>query len=215
VKANQATNYTAPKTSCDNLLLGEYVFDLGKIYGGGTRSPELGKVLAQLGIGTGRPSSGDPIIPNAGDPAWLSYRLKGSQTEFTGPTGTRTRLGNSVTEGGFVNSSSCITCHARASIAAKGSIPPALSVFMSRASETGYLESANGTPNPSWYADSRQPAVPIAQQTDFVWGFLAASCIANQPTEGCPAQTAPQGLRVGAASAARPLSIRERIRLGQ
>ena len=148
------------------------------------------------------------------DPGWLSYRLKGTQTQFTGATGTRTRLGNSVTEGGFVNSSSCITCHARASTGAVGSIPPALGVFMNRASETGCLESANGTPDPDWFVDSRQPASLIALQTDFIWGFLNANCIANQPTDGCKAP--PAGLLATAPGAPAPLlSIRDRIRLGR
>src|SRR5262249_30425568 len=36
------------------------------------------------------------------DSAWGNYCLKGSQVDFTAATGEPTRLGNSVTEGGFV-----------------------------------------------------------------------------------------------------------------
>ena len=46
--------------------------------------------------------------------AFSNYCLKGSQTDFTDPTGLVIRLGNSITEGGFVDSSSCMTCHATA-----------------------------------------------------------------------------------------------------
>jgi hypothetical protein len=46
--------------------------------------------------------------------ALANYCLKGSQTDFIDPTGLAVRLGNSVTEGGFVESSSCMTCHATA-----------------------------------------------------------------------------------------------------
>ena len=63
------------------------------------------------------------------------YRLKGAQVDFTDRTGRPTIVGNSITEAGFVSTSSCITCHARASIGApsKGQnqfpVPPPLSVF--------------------------------------------------------------------------------------
>ncbi len=46
------------------------------------------------------------------------YRLKGAQVDFTDRTGRPTIVGNSITEAGFVSTSSCITCHARASIGA-------------------------------------------------------------------------------------------------
>ena len=205
LRPDQATNFTRPKTTCDKLPLAEYVFQTGETYPGGTRSQALGKVLADLGIGTDRaPQAGI----SAGAKAWNSYRLKGTQTEFTSATGQATRLGNSVTEGGFVNSSSCITCHARASLGANGSVNPLpLSVFMSEASETGYLRSANGVPDPNWYATSRQPATPLAVQTDFVWGFLFAQCIPGQVTPGCPAQAG--ALRAGLAE---ERSIRSIIR---
>ena len=48
------------------------------------------------------------------DPVFANYCLKGSQTDFTDDTGLDIRLGNSVTEEGFVEQSSCITCHGRA-----------------------------------------------------------------------------------------------------
>lgn len=209
LRPDQATNFTRAKTACDNLRLGDFVFQLGETYPGGTRSPGLGKVLSDLGIGTGPAAAGNPLRPVASDPAWNSYRLKGTQTEFTSSVGQATRLGNSVTEGGFVNSSSCITCHARASLGANGSTGPLpLSVFVSEASDVGYLRSANGVPDPNWYATSRQPATPLAIQTDFVWGFLFASCIAGQVTPGCPARA--EALRAGGPEPQR--SIRSIIR---
>jgi hypothetical protein len=230
VPPGQADNFTAPHAVCDGLLEGSYVFDNGKPYPESkpTRSAGLAAILRGLDIGTGAaaPPTGDgTLIPSSTDRAWLSYRLKGSQTQFTDATGIATRLGNSVTEGGFVNTSSCITCHARAGISARGSIPPALSVFMNQTSENGYLQSANGTPVPDWYWGSRQPSggPPPARsplevaQTDFVWGFLAASCIKSQPSDGCAAgapvttllRATPAG---GRPPGAAPRSIRDRIR---
>lgn len=48
---------------------------------------------------------------------WNYYRLKGSQNNFTDTTGQPQLVGNSITEAGFVSTSSCMTCHGRASIA--------------------------------------------------------------------------------------------------
>lgn len=224
VSADQETNYTSPHFQCDNLLLGSWIYDLAKPYPGGTRSQGLAQLFSGLGIGNGSappPGPDGTIVPSPADPAWLSYRLKGSQTEFVDATGQPTRLGNSVTEGGFVNTSSCMTCHSRASISAKGSIPPALSVFISETSETGYLQSARGAPGPDWFRASNQPPALAALQTDFVWGFLNANCIASQPNEYCKPQvaaapalaaTAPRpGVLLSTPRAPGVPSIRERV----
>ncbi len=48
------------------------------------------------------------------DPAFGNYCLKGSQSDFTDPSGLAVRVGNSVTENGFVAQASCMSCHARA-----------------------------------------------------------------------------------------------------
>ncbi|WP_259664036.1 MULTISPECIES: hypothetical protein [Rhizobium] len=61
------------------------------------------------------------VLGSAGlSPVWEHYCLKGSQTDFVSATGVPTQLGNSVTEAGFADTSSCITCHARAAVNAKG-----------------------------------------------------------------------------------------------
>jgi hypothetical protein len=98
--------------------------------------------------------------------------------------GRPTFLGHSVTEAGFVNGSSCISCHARAGTDAEGpfhvdagtdGVPTfPLSVFMNELSDFGYGRSASGPPVPSWYHDSNQPPNLRVLQTDFVWGFLFA-----------------------------------------
>lgn len=64
----------------------------------------------------------DPERPDIKDPAWKSYRLKGTQTQFTNFDGYPTILGSSINEGGFVNSASCISCHVQASVNADGGI---------------------------------------------------------------------------------------------
>ncbi len=61
------------------------------------------------------------LLAKAGlDPAFSNYCLKGSQADFTDPTGLAVRVGNSVTEQGFVNQASCMSCHARAAFDSTG-----------------------------------------------------------------------------------------------
>jgi hypothetical protein len=93
---------------------------------------------------------------------WESYCLKGSQVDFVTTRGISTLLGNSVTEDGFVSSSSCLTCHSRASVTLTGE----------DAQEAGFVGNArpNGAPNPAWFWNN--PGKPDqslkASQTDFV-----------------------------------------------
>ena len=168
--ANQYDNYTAPHTQSDNLMLPSIIFDLGKSYPGGERSADLAAIFEGLGIGT---TDQEGNTPSASDRGWLSYRLKGTQTDFTDNTGHATILGNSITEAGFVNTSSCIGCHVRASVNADGGA--GLGVFPAQLSEKGYAESNYGSPDPNWYySSSTNPSVE-ALQTDFVWGVLFAN----------------------------------------
>jgi hypothetical protein len=96
---------------------------------------------------------------------WENHCLKGSQVDFVTTTGVPTLLGNSVTEDGFVGSSSCLTCHSRASVTSTGE----------DAQEAGFVGNAspNGAPNPTWFWNN--PGKPDqslkAFQTDFVWAI--------------------------------------------
>ncbi len=118
------------------------------------------------------------------DPAFANYCLKGSQTDFTDSTGLSVRLGNSITERGFVAQSSCITCHSRSGWDAKGAAT----------SSAGF--DSNGAPlgpvNPAWFwSFTGQPPVftgkPGLKQTatssDFVWSlpFCAIDDSVNPP----------------------------------
>jgi hypothetical protein len=98
--------------------------------------------------------------------AYDNYCLKGSQVDFTTATGLPNLLGNSVTENGFVPSSSCMTCHSRASVNSNGA----------DAQDGGFLpsgQSPNGTPVPSWFWNN--PSAPNqsvkAFPMDFVWAI--------------------------------------------
>ncbi|MCB0087091.1 MAG: META domain-containing protein [Caldilineaceae bacterium] len=168
-------NFIAPKQQSDNLLLPTTIFDEGQSYQGDEPSAALSGIFAALGIGS---RDGDDNMPALTDRAWLSYRLKGTQTAFNDSIGQPILNGNSVTEGGFVTSSSCMSCHARAAIGSDGSA--ALAVFESRLAEDGYAQSTNGAPDPDWFFSSASEPSLTALPFDFVWGILFARPLAAE-----------------------------------
>jgi hypothetical protein len=106
------------------------------------------------------------------DPAFANYCLKGSQTDVTDNTGLDIRVGNSITEEGFVDRASCMTCHARAGWDRNGRPT-------SKAGFDGPLAPL-GPPNPVWYwSFSASPPIfegmPGLTRTgtsaDFVWSI--------------------------------------------
>jgi hypothetical protein len=122
----------------------------------GKVSPALQALFTQAGMGS----------------EWANYRLDGTQIEFTDSTGRPTLLGNSIIEAGFVQTSSCITCHARATFDATGS---PLSIFRPDG------QSYNGTPDPNWFFTTASPPKPLYLQGDFVWSFFLASPAKSMP----------------------------------
>lgn len=180
--AGVARNYIAPRVKSDDLVMSpSIVFDTDKLYPPETVNPGLDQVFKSLGIGTTR--STDKDQPAASDLAWRSYRLKGSQVEFTNSMGRKTLLGNSITEAGFMNKVSCVTCHARAGFH-PGTDQTSffrLSVFSKDLSDYGYALSVHGTPNPAWFHNDNSIGTLDVLQLDFVWGFFNANPIASKP----------------------------------
>lgn len=74
--------------------------DVNKGYDIGKTTPKLKALFKEFGV------------PNV----FENYRLKGSQTEYTSTQGDTLLLGNSILEANLVTSSSCISCHARATV---------------------------------------------------------------------------------------------------
>jgi len=111
---------------------------------------------------------------------WQNYILRGTQTNFTSSNGETTILGNTYTERGFLNSSSCITCHSRATVGdstLRGKKDMnRLSVFKVAIDTTingkkekireGYV----GTPNYNWFVDTVNHKTKFIQ-TDFMWSM--------------------------------------------
>lgn len=123
------------------------------------------------------------------DAAFTNYCLKGSQVDFIDNTGLPVRLGNSVTEDGFVDTSSCMTCHGRAGWDQNGK-PTSGAGFNSDG--TGPL----GPINWSWFwnFNGQQPVFqgkPGLTRTgtspDFVWSipFCALDDTVNPPKQRC------------------------------
>ncbi len=110
---------------------------------------QLTTILDSFNIGTGSTvnTSGRPIQQNA---AWRSYWLKGTQTDWVTSEGRPTQLGNSVTGAGFVNSASCISCHAQAAVNDDGLLTHA--IVETALSDLGFPKSSNGIPNPMLYS---------------------------------------------------------------
>jgi hypothetical protein len=141
---------------------------VGTTYAEGTLTPELMEMLQKNGF-TGDWGS-----------EWKNYRLKGSQIDFTDAMGRPNLLGNSVTEGGFVQTASCMTCHSRAAVNASGN-----SAFPFFGQSAGLpLEAQtplqfqtqfttyNGVPDPNWfYTFTSNGATLVNMQTDFVWAI--------------------------------------------
>jgi hypothetical protein len=89
-------------------------------------------------------------------------------------------LGNSVTEGGFVQTASCMTCQGRAAVNANGnsSFPFfGQSAGLPIESQTpGQYQTQfttyNGVPDPNWfYTFTSNGATQVNRQTDFVWAI--------------------------------------------
>ncbi len=120
---------------------------------------------------------------------WRYYRLRGTQVDFTDPMGKPIVLANSLIEDGFMVTSSCITCHARATVGAapKDFIPTdfrtynRLDIFKNDSipNSPGVI----GPMDPSLFYNEYQSFLndtliltgkPKFIQTDFMWSFFRA-----------------------------------------
>ena len=109
---------------------------------------------------------------------WANYRLRGIQIDFVDALGKPTRLANSQIEEGFQFSSSCITCHARATIGLRaGTVANRLSIFEDQFPDTNPLGEI-GAPDTGLYERKTFDDPVIGQrvylQTDFVWALMRA-----------------------------------------
>lgn len=157
----------------------------GKTYPGGALTPALLAMFQKSGF------TGD------WGAQWQNYRLKGSMTEFTDSMGAPVLVGNSVTENGFVQTASCMTCHSRAAVQADGTsafpifgeqVTPMIQQNLNGVTQDSYI-TFHGKPDPNWF--QRVVATPDGQntmyvtanrQTDFVWAIPFKANPAPTPT---------------------------------
>jgi hypothetical protein len=141
---------------------------VGKVYPGGTMNADLARLFEASGL-TG-----------AWGAEWKNYRLKGSQVDFVDSSGVPLLVGNSVTEGGFVQTASCMTCHARAAVDATGAsafplfgeaAPLPLQATSPQQYQTEFT-THNGSPDPNWFwMFTGKGTKKVNMQTDFVWAI--------------------------------------------
>jgi hypothetical protein len=105
------------------------------------------------------PHNCEQVPPNLGlqGTKWENYRLRGSQVDFITSMGMPTVLANSQLEA--IQNSSCMTCHAMASINGQGG-------------NFGF-QFIKGSPQPVWFQNSSGQRVFMQQ--DFVWSLTRAS----------------------------------------
>lgn len=167
------SNFITPHTVSDQLNDNTDLFATGKAYPSGKISTGLAALYNVTGIGSGD-NPVNPDMPNISDPAWKSYRLKGTQTQYYNRDGYPTIVGASITEGGFVNTASCLSCHVQASVNSNGAAPGVPAVGASgRLNLFGLGEVVRGAPYIGDYYD-RGTTNQRAVQIDFVWGILFA-----------------------------------------
>jgi hypothetical protein len=111
---------------------------------------------------------------------WENYRLRGAQIDFIDGRGNPTLLANSQPEQGFQTTSSCITCHSRASIGRINGQPARLSVFDNSLEDvkTGFASDPGfvGAPRAEWFwSDTEEGRKRLYLQTDFVWSLFRAN----------------------------------------
>ena len=136
------------------------------------------------------------------DPAFANYCLKGSQIDFIDSTGLAVRLGNSITESGFVQQASCMTCHGRAAFNTAGQATSGAGFDLNGAAPLGPIQ-------PSWYwSYTASPPIfegmpglqQIATSADFVWSipFCAIDDTQNPPAaSNCASKLGPADAMAG------------------
>lgn len=116
---------------------------------------------------------------------WETMRLRGTQTDFVDSRGRPTILANSQIEHGFQQTSSCITCHARATVGLRSRRPglPGWQVNSLAANlpPRPVIIGPVGVPNPNWYEDDQGEV--LYMQTHFLWSipFRALSAKVDPP----------------------------------
>ncbi|MDA8018446.1 MAG: hypothetical protein MPN21_13475 [Thermoanaerobaculia bacterium] len=122
--------------------------------------------------------------------AYKQYRIKGVMIDFADSTGNPNFLGNSVTEDGFVQTASCMSCHARAAVTPDGKNAfPIFGEFqgwpLSQTTPSQFgitFITPFGYPDRNWYTTfNGNGSQRLFLQTDFVWAIPFKAQPAKNP----------------------------------
>jgi hypothetical protein len=105
---------------------------------------------------------------------WNYYRLRGTLVRFVDTQNRPLLLANSELEAGMQTTSSCITCHARASIGIVAGTPTHLPLFESTDIDFPTRRGYVGMPHVEWFEGSDHGGQPLFQRLDFVWSLSKA-----------------------------------------
>lgn len=127
-------------------------------------------------------AAGGPGGADAAGTGWRYYRLRGTQTTYLDAGNRPVLLGNGELEAGLERSS-CMTCHARATLSVDGE-PARLPVFAP--APPGIRRGYVGTPDPHWFghADAQGRWQTTFAPLDFVWALSQAAEHAAGPAPG-------------------------------
>ena len=103
---------------------------------------------------------------------WENYILRGTQLEFTDSIGRPTRLASSQIEEGFERTSSCITCHALATVNPSAPLPAGRINFLEFFDQNG--DGSIGVPDSQRFLAPGSSTELQFKQLDFVWSFFRA-----------------------------------------
>jgi hypothetical protein len=94
-------------------------------------------------------------------------------SDRAGHEGYKLRAGHSITEAGFTNTSSCLTCHTQASVNADGELAIPQKGNALDLNLLGYQESPNGAPDLNWFCQFGGNTY-VGLRTDYIWGIMLA-----------------------------------------
>ncbi len=104
---------------------------------------------------------------------WEQMRLRGAQVNFVDAEGNHTILANTQIEHGFQQKSSCISCHARATVGLRSRRPDRpqwqVNTLPLNLAVHPILDEPTGAPQPNWYVD--EDGERIYMQTHFLWSI--------------------------------------------
>ena len=127
--------------------------------------------------GPNAPAGKDGVRNETVGTKWQYYRLRGTQVDFVDKFGQPTELANTLIEPKTSGPSSCLTCHARATVGLKGGIggnPNPVAPFNARSLTPDFVA---GVPDPKLFFDNELKFI----QTDFLWSMAFRARRATQP----------------------------------